>query len=257
MQLIGGDPLTLFRSKHDSPFEKSGRVAFLLSAVLILMGPCHVARSQSVPYAEDPSVPFVKTSRVGPSLTYVRPTERNKWNNYIFDTLGPYPIVGAALTAGIDQISNAPPEWHQGMKGYSKRFGSDFGTAAVSTTTRYLLSEALKEDALYYRCECRGAFPRLGHAVLSTFTARREQNGHRVFSIPALVGPYAGSMTAIYGWYPNRYGAKDALRTGTYSLAAYVGGNIALEFLYSKPHSLLHRMHLNNTHGSPVQGPNQ
>jgi hypothetical protein len=130
------------------------------------------------------------------------------------------------------------------------------GIAAVGTTTRYALSEALKEDTLYYRCECRGILPRLRHAMISTLTARRGEDGHLVFSIPALVAPYAGSMTAIYGWYPNRYGAKDAFRTGNYSLLAYMGSNIALEFLYSGPHSLLHRMHLNNTHGSPEPGPN-
>ena len=43
---------------------------------------------------------------------------------------------------------------------------------------------------------------------------------------------------------------------GNYSLLAYVGGNIALEFFYSGPHSLLSRMHLNNAHGSPDPGPN-
>jgi hypothetical protein len=58
-----------------------------------------------------------------------------------------------------------------------------------------------------------------GHALISTLTARRGEDGHRVFSIAALVGPYAGTMTAIYGWYPNRYGAKDAFRTGT----AFIG----------------------------------
>jgi hypothetical protein len=173
-------------------------------------------------------------------LTYVRPTQRTKVNNFLFDAFGPYPIAGAAIVAGINQASNAPPEWNQGVEGYSKRFGSDFAIAAVSTTTRYALSEAFKEDALYYRCECRGALPRLSHALISTLTARRGQDGHRVFSFPALVGPYAGSMTAIYGWYPNRYGAKDAFRTGNYSLLIYMGGNIALEFFYSGPHSPSH-----------------
>ena len=38
---------------------------------------------------------------------------------------------------------------------------------------------------------------------------------------------------------------------GNYNLLAYAGGNIALEFLYSGPHSLLSRMHLNNRHGAP------
>ena len=79
----------------------------------------------------------------------------------------------------------------------------------------------------------------MSHAVFSTFTARRGDNGHRVFSFPALAAPYAGSMAAVYGWYPNRYGAKDAFRIGSYSLLAYIGENISLEFFYSGPHSLI------------------
>jgi hypothetical protein len=90
--------------------------------------------------------------------------------------------------------------------------------------------------------------------VISTLTARRGEDGHRVFSFAALVAPYAGTMTAVYGWYPHRYGAKDALRMGNYNLLQYVGANIALEFLYSGPHSLLTRMHLNNGHGAPNPG---
>jgi hypothetical protein len=187
----------------------------------------------------------------------VRPTQKTKLSNFVFDAFGPYPIAGSAVAAGINQFTNSPPEWNQGVEGYSKRLGSDFGIAAVGTTTRYAFAEALHEDTLYYRCECQGIFPRLRHAVFSTFTARRGVDGHRVFSFPALVAPYAGSMTAVYGWYPDRFGAKDAFRIGNYNLLTYAGGNIALEFFYSGPHSLLSRMHLNNTHGSPGQGPNK
>jgi hypothetical protein len=99
-------------------------------------------------------------------------------------------------------------------------------------------------------------FPRLRHAVISTFTARRGEGGHRVFSFSSLVAPYAGTMTAVYAWYPGRYDAMDGLRMGNYSLLGYVGGNIALEFLYSGPHSLLTRMHLNNGHGAVDPGSN-
>jgi hypothetical protein len=189
-------------------------------------------------------------------LTYVRPSQRTMLNNYAFDAFGPYPIAGAAVAAGINQFGNAPPEWNQGLKGYSRRFGSDFGIVAVGTTTRYALAEAFKEDTLYYRCDCTGVFPRMRHAVVSTLIARRGDDGHRVFSFPSLVAPYAGTMTAVYGWYPNRFGAKDAFRMGNYNLLAYAGGNIALEFFYSGPHSLLSRMHLNNQHGAPDPGPN-
>jgi len=190
------------------------------------------------------------------TLTYTRPTEKTKLQNYFFDTFGPYPIVGAAFAAGINQYEGTPLEWRQGTNSYGKRFGSNFAIAGVSTTTRYALAKAFHEDTLYYRCECKGFLPRLSHALISTFTSRRGHNGHRVFSFPALVAPYAGTMTAVYGWYPGRYDARDGFRMGNYSLLGYVGGNIALEFFYSGPHSLLSRMHLNNGHGAPAPGSN-
>jgi len=229
---------------------------FLLLTALLATQPI-LARSQLLIDSGDPSVNAASTTSQQVSLAYARPTQRTKVSNYVFDAYGPYPIAGALFAAGINQLSDAPPEWKQGVEGFGRRFGSDFAIAAVGTTTRYGLAEAFKEDTLYYRCECRGIFPRIGHAVLSTLTARRGIDGHRVFSFPALVAPYAGSMTAVYGWYPNRFGAKDAFRIGNYSLLDDMGENVSLEFLYSGPHSLLSRMHLNNTHASPVQGPNQ
>ena len=210
-----------------------------------------LAKAQSLLDSGDSSGPVAITIPAHLGLAYTRPTQTTKVRNYLFDAFGPYPIVGAALAAGFDQARNAPPDWKHGAERYGKRFGSDFGIAAVGTTTRYALSEAFKEDALYYRCECKGLFPRLSHAVISTLTARRGEDGHLVFSFPALVAPYAGTMTAVYAWYPRRHGASDALRMGSYNMLGYVGANIGLEFFYSGPHSLLTRMHLNNGHGAP------
>ncbi len=227
---------------------KTGGIGLLL---LLVATPAVIARAQSLGDSGVPSSTVASTTPAHLGPTYIRPTEKARLRNYYFDALGPYPIVGAALAAGINQADNTPPEWKQGATGYGKRFGSDFGIAAVTTTTRYGLARAFREDTLYYRCECKGVFPRLGHAVISTFTSRRGGDGHRVFSFPALVAPYAGTMTAVYGWYPGRYGAKDGFRMGNYSMLGYMGGNIALEFLYSGPHSLLTRMHLNNGHGAP------
>ncbi|MGA8308604.1 MAG: hypothetical protein WB755_01125 [Terriglobales bacterium] len=235
-------------------------LTFLLLAIAGLTVLPPLAMAQSLADAGDSStaavLPSHRTTYSQPDLTYTRPTEKIKIRNYAFDAFGPYPIVGGALAAGINQADNTPPEWKQGAEGYGKRFASDFGIAAVSTTTRYALAEALREDTLYYRCQCKGVFPRLGHALISTFTARRGDDGHRVFSFAALVGPYAGTMTAVYGWYPGRYDARDALRMGNYSLLGYAGGNVALEFLYSGPHSWLSRMHLNSAHGAPTSGSN-
>jgi hypothetical protein len=183
---------------------------------------------------------------------YTRPSEKVKFHNYLFDAFGPYPIVGAAIAAGINQADNAPPEWGQGAEAYGKRFGSNFGILAISTSTRYGLAELFREDTLYYRCECKGFFPRLEHALISTLSARRGDDGHRVFSFPDLVAPYAGTMVGVYAWYPDRYDARDAFRLGNYSLIGYAAENVGLEFIYQGPHSLLSKMHLNNTHAAPT-----
>jgi hypothetical protein len=244
-------------------FIEIRRVFLLFSVATALTTLPYRLSSQSMSYTGetsgmgDSSGAVVSTSANRLDLTYVRPSQRTKVVNYVFDAYGPYPIASAAILAGINQKTNSPPEWRQGIEGYSKRFWSDIGTAAVGTTTRYGLSEAFQQDALYYRCECRGVFRRTGYAMISTLTARRGEDGHRVFSIPALMAPYVGSATAVYAWYPNRFGPKDAFRVGNYNLLEYMGGNIALEFFYSGPHSLLSRMHLNNAHGSPVEGPNK
>jgi hypothetical protein len=102
----------------------------------------------------------------------------------------------------------------------------------------------------------KGVFPRLHYAVISTLTARRGEDGHRVFSFLALVAQYAGTMTAFYSWYPGRYDGKDALWMDNYTLLGYVGGNIALEFLHGGPQSMLSRRHLNNGNGAPNPGSN-
>jgi len=190
------------------------------------------------------------------AVTYARPTEKTKLHNYFFDAFGPYPIIGAALAGGINQADHTPPEWKQGARGYGQRFASDLGIAAISTSTRYALAEAFRQDTLYYRCQCKGVFPRLGHAVISTFTGRRGDSGDSVFSFPALVAPYAGTMTAVYSWYPRRYDARDAFRMGNYTVLGYVGGNIAVEFLYGGPHAWLSRMRLPKGRRAPSPGSN-
>jgi len=230
------------------------RVVPFLVALATLGTLTPVGKAQSAVDAESSSssaaAPSSSTTKPQLDLTYRRPTEKTKIRNYLFDTFGPYPIAGAAILGAINQAHKTPPEWGQGAGAYEERVGSDFGIAMVTTTTRYALAEAFREDTLYYRCECKGIFRRLGHAVLSTVTARRDDDGHRRLSFPSLVAPYAGSMTAVYGWYPGRYGFKDGMRMGNYDLLAFVGGNIAREFIYGGRHTLFGFMHRDRS-GSP------
>ena len=178
-----------------------------------------------------------------PDLRYTRPTAKMKLRAYTFDAYGPYPIAGAAFIGAVNQAEGTPPERGQGAEAYGQRFASNLAIAAVTTTTRYGLAAAFREDTVYYRCGCTGLLPRLRHALISTVTARRGEDGHRQLSFPAIVAPYAGTMTAVYAWYPGRFGAKDALRMGNYNLLAFAGENLALEFIYGGPHTLFSHLH--------------
>jgi hypothetical protein len=234
---------------------KVRRIGLLIIAVSSALPVLATAQTLVDPRASPGTVATTSPAQV--EVTYTRPTQKTRLHNYVFDAFGPYPLVAAAFAAGIGQAYNTPPEWRQGAAGYGERIGSAFGIAAVSTTTLYGLADVFKEDTLYYRCECRGLGPRLGHAVISTLTSRRGEDGHRIFSFPALIAPYAGTMTAVYAWYPGRYNGKDALRMGNYTLLGYVGGNIAMEFLYRGPNSWLRRMHLSNGREAPSSGSNR
>lgn len=191
-----------------------------------------------------------------PGVLYRRPTEREKLTNFAFDAVGPYPFIGALGAAGIQQAYGTPREWGQGWDAFGVRVASNFGIALTTTTARYALAEAFREDTLYYRCACKGLLPRLGHALISTVTARRGDDGHREFSFPALAAPYAGAMTAALGWYPSRYGPKDGFRMGNYNLLGQAGQNLALEFVYGGPHTLLNSMHIPGLSGRGRVGSN-
>ncbi|HEY2109677.1 MAG TPA: hypothetical protein VGH17_07230 [Candidatus Acidoferrales bacterium] len=196
---------------------------------------------------------------VQPGQTYVKPSDRQKFHNYLFDSFGPYAILGSAIAAGINQASGdringtgsgTPPEWGGGAQAYGQRFASNFGINLTATSARYLMAELFREDTVYYRCECSGFSHRLVHSLWSTVATRHGDDGHYRFSFSNLAAPYAGTMTAALGWYPGRYEPSDGFRMGNYLLVTYAGLNIAKEFIYGGPHTLAAHTPLKHVTGS-------
>jgi hypothetical protein len=217
------------------------RLTILMSALAISSPE---VRAQSAPAAEIPSAdttpfgPPVSPLSSSPFSEYTPPTEKEKLRRFELDAFGPAAFAKVAGAGAWQQARNSPPEWGGGWDAYRTRVASSFGTKLVATTTRYGMAEILHEDTAYYSCQCSGFFPRVGHALISTLTGRHGQDGHTVFSFPRLVSPYAGAMTSL-AWYPDRYGMKDGIRMGSVSLASQAVGNLALEFIFRGPRSLL------------------
>src|SRR5580700_2497709 len=109
-------------------------------SLLLVASMSLLARAQSLADPGDSSSTAAVTNPARPDLTYFRPTASMKLHSYVYETFGPYPIVGSAVVAGINQVDNTPPEWKQGFAGYSKRWRSDFAIAGVTTSTRYALA---------------------------------------------------------------------------------------------------------------------
>lgn len=177
------------------------------------------------------NLPSAPSANVGGIYTF--PDRRQQFHNYLYATFGPPAFISTAVGAALDQNKPAPPEWDSGAQGYGERYGWRFGMQMIGHTTEYSFAAVIHEDVAYHRCECKGFFLRSSHALTSTLTAKTT-SGRTVFSVPSLVGPYAGSFAAVNAWYPDRYGPKDAFRIGSTSFMFKAVGNLIGEFIAPK-----------------------
>lgn len=161
---------------------------------------------------------------------YVFPTAQERFKRYVTSTVGPFPLVRTAASAGIDQWRDSPEEWGQGAKGYGKRFANHLGKNAIRQTVTYGLDSAMDLDTGFKRSKREGFFPRMKDALIQNITSRTK-SGDRVISVPRLAGVYTGSIVASETWYPERYSYKDGLRSGTRTLLYGFGINLVREFV--------------------------
>lgn len=164
---------------------------------------------------------------------YTFPTGEQRLRRYVRNMFGPASLAKNAAAAGISQWKHTPEEWGQGAEGYGKRFASNVGSTVIRQSVSYGLSEAFRLDTGFEKSKQKSFWPRLSDALVQNVTSRT-QSGKRVFSVPIFAGVYAGSIIPRETWYPSRYGYKDGLRAGTYSIAAGFAINAVREFVFNR-----------------------
>ena len=147
------------------------------------------------------------------------------WNR---NFLGPGAYFASAGRSIGDQFNDQPPEWGQGMEGYSKRLASNFAAFSIQTATESAGAALLGQDPRYIALREEGGWRRLGHA-LSSSVLTYDRRGRRVLAPARVAGPYAGAFSTL-AWFPSRFGPKDALRDGTQRLMVGALTNVAREF---------------------------
>ena len=113
---------------------------------------------------------------------------------------GEFVWIGAL--AGIAQLENSEPAYHQGMEGYAKRYGSDFGDTAIENfMTAAVLPSILRQDPRFYQSS-RGSFVhRLGYAA-SRILITRGDSGSAQFNFSEVLGSAISAGISTYSYHP-------------------------------------------------------
>jgi hypothetical protein len=171
--------------------------------------------------AQTPSAPGATQSiRINP--------ENVRLNNYLHDLAGPGAFVGVIGGGLVDHLRQKPTAWNDGAEGLARQIGSRATQAAVQVSVRHGLAALMHRSTDYQPCDCRGFGPKVGHALLETFTDRRA-DGSRALSVPRIAGAYAGGFSRL-AWERDR-SAGDVMAGTTMSLGFSALFNVARELI--------------------------
>jgi hypothetical protein len=151
-----------------------------------------------------------------------------------------YPT-GAAFAA-LYQIENQNPSFGQGMKGYSRRFGTALGDQIIGNMmTESIYPSLLREDPRYFRIgKSRGSIMhRTGYALSRIFVTRLD-NGGRTFNFSEWVGNATG-VAISNAYYPDTRTAGDNVERLGIACATDAFSQVMKEFWPDVKHYLFHR----------------
>ena len=149
-------------------------------------------------------------------------SENVRLNNFLHELAGPgafVSMIGGGLLDQIRHTKNGPDD-------LSGRIGTRAIQAAVEVSVHHGLAALMHRSTDYQPCHCHGFGRKVGHALLETFTDRRD-DGSRALSVPRFASAYAGSFTEL-AWRHDRTLSDAALGT-TMSFGFSALFNIAKE----------------------------
>jgi hypothetical protein len=142
----------------------------------------------------------------------------------------PWPFMLAAVVSGIGQADDSYPEWHQGLKGYGRRFAGAYSDAFIGNFFgNAVLPVLLKEDPRYYQKGTGSAKKRFLWAAASTVWCKRD-NGRWGPNYANVGGNLIGSAIARIYYPASERTVSDTITDGlTVSAEGIVGAEV-IEF---------------------------
>ena len=150
-------------------------------------------------------------------------SENVRLNNYLHELAGPGAFLSVIGGGVLDQIRNTK----NGPDDLSGRIGTRVIQRAVDVSVRHGLAALMHHSTDSHQpCHCHGFGPKVGHALLESFTDRRD-DGTRALAIPRFAGSYASGFTEL-AWNHDR-SAGDVLLGTTLSFGFSALFNVAKE----------------------------
>lgn len=148
--------------------------------------------------------------------------------------IDPEVILGNAAGAGIEQWHNTNRQFGQGMEGYGKRFGADYGTDVIHIFIGHALTQSLfHQDPRYFYKGTGSLGSRFLYAIGTAFVAKGD-NGHWQPDYSDMLGGLAAhEISALY--YPAT--SRPGLRAFHAFLLGFSGratSHLMQEFVYRK-----------------------
>lgn len=108
-----------------------------------------------------------------------------RFSNYLHDLNSPGALIGVVGGGVLEHLRQKPTPANGEAGGLGQVILSRAGAHAVNVSVRHSLAALMQRstDDHYQFCECHGLVPRVGHALVETFTDRRA-DGRRALSFP-------------------------------------------------------------------------
>ncbi len=170
--------------------------------------------------------------------------------------IDPEVILGNAAGAGIEQWHNTNRQFGQGMEGYGKRFGADYGTDIIHIFIGHTITQSVFHQDPRYFYKGTGSFgSRFLYAIGTAFAAKGD-NGHWQPDYSDMLGGLAAHEISTQ-YYPGT--SRPGLRAFHSFLLGFSGrasSHLLQEFVYRKLTThvpkILARQHPVLREGSPV-----
>ena len=157
-------------------------------------------------------------------------TPRQKFQLFFKGATDPWTIGITAISAGIGQAEDSPPEWQGGVEGYSKRFAAGYtDTFDGNLWGNAILTSWWHEDPRYYRKGTGSFTRRFVWAAGSSFWCKRD-NGTWGPNYANVVGNIIGGTIGNLYYPPSQRGV-DATFDHSASVTSYgILGAEVIEF---------------------------